>query len=119
MLNGLKRPGADDYTVLNTPISIYKNTLIVGTRVSESAPALLGDIRAFDATSGRLIWTFHTIPKPGEYGYKTWEKNNYKNVGGANNWMGMAVDSKRGIVFVPTGSAAFDFYGGNKFNPFF
>jgi quinoprotein glucose dehydrogenase len=114
LLEGLKRPGSDDYTVLNTPISIYKNTLIVGTRVSESAPALLGDIRAFDATSGRLIWTFHTIPKPGEYGYKTWEKNNYKNVGGANNWMGMAVDSKRGIVFVPTGSAAFDFYGGNR-----
>jgi len=114
LLEGIKRPGSDDYTVLNTPISIYKNTLIVGTRVSESAPALLGDIRAFDATSGRLIWTFHTIPKPGEYGYKTWEKNNYKNVGGANNWMGMAIDSKRGIVFVPTGSAAFDFYGGNR-----
>ena len=114
LLNGLKRPGADEYTVLNTPISIYKNTLIVGTRVSETAPALLGDIRAFDANSGRLIWTFHTIPKPGEYGYKTWEKDNYKNVGGANNWMGMAVDSKRGIVFVPTGSAAFDFYGGNR-----
>jgi quinoprotein glucose dehydrogenase len=100
--------------VLNTPISIYKNTLIVGTRVSESAPALLGDIRAFDANSGQLIWTFHTIPKPGEFGYKTWEKANYKHVGGANNWMGMAVDSKRGIVFVPTGSAAFDFYGGNR-----
>lgn len=114
LLNGLKRPGADEYTVLNTPISIYKNTLIVGTRVSESAPALLGDIRAFDANTGRIIWTFHTIPKPGEYGYKTWEKNNYQNVGGANNWMGMAVDSKRGIVFVPTGSAAFDFYGGNR-----
>ena len=114
LLEGIRRPGSDDYAVLNTPISIYKNTLIVGTRVSESAPALLGDIRAFDATSGRLIWTFHTIPKPGEYGYKTWEKNNYKNVGGANNWMGMAVDSKRGIVFVPTGSAAFDFYGGNR-----
>ena len=114
LLEGIKRPGADEYTVLNTPISIYKNTLIVGTRVSESAPALLGDIRAFDANSGRLIWTFHTIPKPGEYGYNTWEKSNYKNIGGANNWMGMAVDDKRGIVFVPTGSAAFDFYGGNR-----
>ena len=114
LLEGIKRPGADEYTVLNTPISIYKNTLIVGTRVSESAPALLGDIRAFDAISGQLIWTFHTIPKPGEFGYKTWEKANYKHVGGANNWMGMAIDSKRGIVFVPTGSAAFDFYGGNR-----
>ena len=82
--------------------------------MSESAPALLGDIRAFDANTGRLIWTFHTIPKPGEFGNKTWEKENYKHVGGANSWMGMAVDSKRGIVFVPTGSAAFDFYGGNR-----
>jgi len=114
LLEGLKRPGADDYAVLNTPISIYKNTLIVGTRVSETAPALLGDIRAFDANTGRLIWTFHTIPKPGEYGYKTWEKDNYKHVGGANNWMGMAIDSERGILYAPTGSAAFDFYGGNR-----
>jgi quinoprotein glucose dehydrogenase len=114
LLNGLKRPGADEYTVLNTPISIYKNTLIVGTRVSESAAALLGDIRAFDAISGRLLWTFHTIPKPGEYGYNTWEKTNYKHVGGANSWMGMAIDPKLGIVYVPTGSAAFDFYGGNR-----
>lgn len=114
LVDGIKRPGADDYSVLNTPISIYKNTLIVGTRVSESASALLGDVRAFDASSGRLIWTFHTIPKPGEFGYKTWEKTNYTHVGGANSWMGMAVDSKRGIVYVPTGSAAFDFYGGNR-----
>ena len=114
LLEGIKRPGADEYAVLNTPISMYKNTLIVGTRVSESAPALLGDIRAFDANSGRLIWTFHTIPKPGEYGYETWEKANYKNVGGANSWMGMAIDAERGIVFAPTGSAAFDFYGGNR-----
>ncbi|WP_390890891.1 outer membrane protein assembly factor BamB family protein [Emticicia fluvialis] len=111
---GIVRPGADDYVVANTPPSVYKNVLIVGTRVSESATALLGDVRAYDVISGRLIWTFRTIPRPGEYGYNTWEKDNYKNVGGANSWMGMAVDQKRGIVFIPTGSAAFDFYGGNR-----
>jgi quinoprotein glucose dehydrogenase len=114
LIDGIQRPGADDYVVCNTPVSVYKNILIVGTRVAESATALLGDIRAYDTRTGRKIWTFHTIPRPGEYGYSTWEKQNYQNLGGANSWMGMAVDTKRGIVFAPTGSAAFDFYGGNR-----
>lgn len=114
LIDGLKRPGADEYVISNTPPSIYKNVLIVGTRVSESATALLGDIRAYDVRTGRKIWTFHTIPRPGEFGYKTWEKQNHKNIGGANNWMGMALDTEKGIVYAPTGSAAFDFYGGNR-----
>lgn len=114
LIDGIKRSGADEYVISNTPAVVFKNTLIVGTRVSESATALLGDIRAFDARTGRKIWAFHTIPRPNEYGYKTWEKNNYQNLGGANNWMGMAIDQKRGIVYAPTGSAAFDFYGGNR-----
>ena len=114
LIDGIKRPGADEYVVSNTPAVVYKNTLIVGTRVSESATALLGDIRAFDARTGHKIWTFHTIPRPNEFGYATWEKQNYQNLGGANNWMGMAIDQKRGIVYAPTGSAAFDFYGGNR-----
>lgn len=114
LIDGIKRPGADEYVVSNTPAVVYKNTLIVGTRVSESATALLGDIRAFDARTGHKIWTFHTIPRPNEFGYATWEKQNYQNLGGANNWMGIALDQKRGIVYAPTGSAAFDFYGGNR-----
>ncbi|RYU95454.1 outer membrane protein assembly factor BamB family protein [Emticicia agri] len=112
--DGITRPGADEYVVGNTPATVYKNVLIVGTRVSESASALLGDIRAYDVKTGKKIWTFHTIPRPGEYGYNTWEKQNYQNTGGANSWMGMAIDRQRGIVYVPTGSAAFDFYGGNR-----
>jgi quinoprotein glucose dehydrogenase len=114
LIEGIKRAGADEYVISNTPAVVFKNHLIVGTRVSESATALLGDIRAYDAKTGRIIWTFHTIPHPNEYGYDTWEKQNYQNLGGANNWMGMAIDQKRGIVYVPTGSAAFDFYGGNR-----
>ena len=114
LIGGIKRPGADEYVISNTPAVVFKNTLIVGTRVSESATALLGDIRAFDTRTGRKLWTFHTIPKPNEYGYNSWEKQNYQNLGGANNWMGMAIDQKRGIVYAPTGSAAFDFYGGNR-----
>lgn len=114
LVDGITRPGSDNYTVLNTPVSIYKNHVIVGSRVAEGPTALLGDIRSFDAISGELKWTFKTIPEPGELGYETWELDNYKNLGGANNWMGMAVDEKRGLVFAPTGSAAFDFYGGNR-----
>jgi quinoprotein glucose dehydrogenase len=114
LIDGIIRPGADDYVISNTPASIYQNVLIVGTRVSESATALKGDIRAYDVRTGRKIWAFHTIPHPGEYGYDTWQKENHKNIGGANNWMGMAVDTERGIVYAPTGSAAFDFYGGNR-----
>ena len=114
LVDGVRRPGSDEYFALNTPVAIFKNLLIVGGRLAESSSAMLGDIRAFDAISGKLVWTFHTIPRPGEFGYETWEKDNYKNLGGANNWMGMAIDTEREIIFAPTGSAAFDFYGGNR-----
>ena len=111
---GLARPGADEYVVSNTPGVVYKNLLIMGHRVSEIAPALPGDVRAYDLRTGRLVWTFHTIPHPGEYGADTWPKDGYRNFGGANNWMGMAIDRQRGIVYAPTGSAAFDLYGGSR-----
>lgn len=112
---GIDRPGADDYVRANTPNVVYKNSLIVGARVGEGAEALLGDIRAFDVRRGQLIWTFHTIPQPGEYGYDTWQPSlPRQRLGGANAWAGMAIDRQRGIVYAPTGSAAFDFYGGNR-----
>src|SRR5437764_846438 len=69
---------------------------------------------ALDAATGRLRWSFHTIPHPGEFGYDTWPKDAWKSSGGANNWAGMSVDEKRGIVYAPTGSAAFDFYGADR-----
>src|SRR5690606_2034366 len=59
-------------------------------------------------------WTFHTIPHPGEYGYDSWPEGAWTEMGGANGWSGMSVDHQRGIVFVPTGSAAYDFYGGDR-----
>ncbi len=112
---GIDRPGADDYVRANTPTVVYKNLIIVGTRVSENETALLGDIRAFDVRTGTLVWTFHTIPQPGEYGYDTWSPAQPRQrLGGANAWAGMAIDRKRGIVYVPTGSAASDFYGGYR-----
>ena len=99
---------------LTTPGIIYKDLYIVGGRTPESLPASLGDIRAYDVRTGQLRWTFHTIPRPGEFGYETWPTNAWTYSGAANNWAGMAVDAKRGIVYVPTGSAASDFYGANR-----
>ena len=99
---------------LTTPGIVYRDLLIVGGRVSESLPASPGDIRAYDARSGKLRWSFHTVPRPGEFGYETWPPDAWKYSGGANNWAGMAVDDARGAVYVPTGSAAADFYGDNR-----
>lgn len=112
--DGLSRPGADEYVVYNTPGVIFENLLITGIRVSEGPTALPGDVRAFDVKTGKLVWTFHTIPQKGEFGSDTWPENARLNNGGANSWMGMAIDRKNAIVYVPTGSAAFDFYGGDR-----
>jgi quinoprotein glucose dehydrogenase len=99
---------------LTSPGIVYKDLVIVGGRNPETLPAAPGDVRAYDLRTGKLRWSFHTIPHPGEFGYETWPKDAWKYSGAANNWAGMAVDAKRGIVYVPTGSAAFDFYGGNR-----
>ncbi|MCO5949598.1 outer membrane protein assembly factor BamB family protein [Mucilaginibacter flavidus] len=98
-----------------TPGVIYKDILIVGTRVAESEDAAPGHVRAYDVMTGKLRWIFHTIPQPGEKGYETWpDKNAWQRLGGANNWAGMSLDEKRGIVYIPTGSIGGDFYGGNR-----
>ena len=98
-----------------TPGIIFGDRLIMGMRLGEGpAPAAPGHIRAFDVRTGRMVWRFHTIPQPGEPGYETWPPNAYTHIGGANVWSGFAVDEKRGLVFCPTGSAAFDFWGGNR-----
>jgi quinoprotein glucose dehydrogenase len=99
---------------LTSPGVVYKDLIIVGGRNPETLPAAPGDVRAYDVRSGKLRWSFHTIPHPGEFGYETWPQDAWKYSGAANNWAGMAVDPKRGIVYVPTGSAAFDFYGANR-----
>ena len=100
--------------VSNTPGVIYKNIIIMGSRVHEGPNAAPGYIRAFDVVTGKLMWTFNTIPKPGEYGYETWPADAWQRIGGANSWSGMTVDTQRGIIFCGTGSASFDFYGGNR-----
>lgn len=99
---------------LTSPGVIYKDLIIVGGRNPETQPAPPGDIRAFDVHTGALRWRFHTIPHPGETGYDTWPKDAWKTAGAANNWAGMTLDERRGIVYVPTGSAVPDFYGGDR-----
>jgi quinoprotein glucose dehydrogenase len=99
---------------LTTPGVIYQDLMIVGGRVGEALPTSPGDIRAYDVRTGALRWAFHTIPHPGESGYDTWPKQAWEYSGGANNWPGMALDERTGIVYVPTGSAASDFYGADR-----
>jgi quinoprotein glucose dehydrogenase len=110
----LGRDAASQSVRLTTPGVIYRDLLILGGRVSEGLPASPGYVRAYDVRTGALRWTFRTIPQPGEHGYDTWPKDAWQYIGGANSWPGMTLDVKRGLVFVPTGSAAADFYGGNR-----
>jgi quinoprotein glucose dehydrogenase len=111
---GLGRDFHTQSIVLTTPGIIYKDLIIVGGREPESHPAPPGTIRAYDVRTGALRWQFHTIPHPGEPGYDTWPKDAWKTAGAANNWAGMTLDARRGILYVPTGSAVFDFYGGDR-----
>jgi quinoprotein glucose dehydrogenase len=110
----LGRDPETGFIALTSPAVVYKDLFIVGGRESETLPALPGDIRAYDVRTGKLRWSFHTIPHPGEFGYETWSKDAWQKSGAANNWTGMTVDQKTGILYVPTGSAAFDFYGGDR-----
>jgi quinoprotein glucose dehydrogenase len=111
---GLGRDPATVSIDLTSPGIVYNDLIIVGGREPETLPAPPGDIRAYDVQSGALRWSFHTIPHPGEDGYDTWPKDGWQRSGAANNWAGMAIDAKRGILYAPTGSAAFDFYGGDR-----
>lgn len=109
--NLIEGDASNQFAALTSPGIIYKDMIIVGFRAPETKPALPGDIRAYDVQTGKLRWIFHTIPHPGEAGYETWPKDAWKTAGSANNWAGMSIDDKRGIVYVPTGSAVSDFYG--------
>jgi quinoprotein glucose dehydrogenase len=111
---GLGDDAADLFVTANTPGVVFEDLLILGHRTAESLPAAPGHVRAFDVRTGELVWVFHTIPRPGELGYDTWPEDAWKRSGGANAWAGMSLDRDRGVVYVPTGSAAYDFYGGDR-----
>ena len=103
-----------DYGPTSAPV-VWKDSIIVGFACGEGpGPTAPGDIRAFDVKTGAQVWRFHTVPKPGEFGNETWAGDSWKDRGGANAWGGLSVDSERGLVFAGLGSAAFDFYGGDR-----
>lgn len=112
--DGLSRDASRLFVVANSPGVVFEDLLILGMRVAEGHPAAPGDIRAYDVRTGEIRWTFHTIPHPGEFGYDTWPPDAWKSIGGANAWAGMSLDPERGIVYIPTGSPAYDFYGADR-----
>ncbi len=123
--NGLTelKAGMDDRDVANLRISsnnpgkIYENLIIMSlmpTNVGDNYSATPGDIHAYDVRTGKLVWTFHSVPRPGEFGYNTWPDGAWKTAGGVHNWNESTVDEKRGIVFIPFGTARYDFYGANR-----
>ncbi len=112
--DGLDRDVTGLFVAARTPGIVYRDLLIQGTSLSEGPATAPGHIRAYDVRTGRIRWIFHTIPHPGEFGYETWPEDAYERVGGANAWSGLSLDARRGLVFLPTGSAAFDFWGGNR-----
>src|SRR6266568_760242 len=98
----------------STPGRVFEDLLILGSATNQGYGSAPGDIRAFDVRTGKLVWTFHTIPRPGEFGYDTWPKDAWKRIGGANVWGEFSVDEKRGIVYAPTASAKYNFYGADR-----
>ena len=111
---GLARAEGTSITVQsNNPGKVWKNLLILGSAPGENFISPPGDIRAYDVVTGKKVWQFYTVPRPGDFGYETWPPNAYKYVGGSNNW-GCRVDQERGIVYIPTGSATYDFYGADR-----
>ena len=97
-----------------SPGRIFENLIIVGSNTGEGYGSPPGDVRAFDVITGKLVWTFHTIPRPGEYGYDTWPADAWQYAGGANVWGEITVDRKNGIAFFPTGSPTHDLYGADR-----
>ena len=115
LTQGLDRDISGLAYYITTPGVVFKDLLILGSTTGEgprlSAP---GHVRAFDVRTGKQKWIFHTIPHPGEYGYETWSRDSWKYSGGTNVWGGLTIDTKRGMVFLATGSPTFDFWGGDR-----
>jgi quinoprotein glucose dehydrogenase len=100
---------------MTSPPTIYKNLVICGALTADGEPqGPSGDVRAFDARTGKLVWRFHVIPQPGEFGHETWEGDSWKDRAAANAWSMLTVDAERGIVFLPLTSPATDMYGGDR-----
>ncbi|MBL9211863.1 MAG: PQQ-binding-like beta-propeller repeat protein [Opitutaceae bacterium] len=112
---GLDRdPKAIALVQSTTPGRVFEDLLILGSATNQGYGSAPGDIRAYHARTGQLVWTFRTVPRPGEPGAETWPADARRNVGGANVWSEFTVDERRGIVFAPTASAKYNFYGADR-----
>jgi quinoprotein glucose dehydrogenase len=112
--NALWRPARNPLQTSN-PGRVFENLIIVSLPAQgagyDSTPA---DVQAYDVRTGKIVWTFHSIPHPGEEGYETWPEGAFRGAGGVHNWSELTIDEQRGIAFIPFGTARFDFYGGNR-----
>lgn len=93
---------------------VFENLIIIGAETGDSYMSPHGDIRAFDVITGKLVWQFHTLPRPGDVGYDTWPKDAYKYVSSVNNWGELSLDAKRGIVYIVTSEPGYGFYGASR-----
>ena len=110
IMNGL--PNA--YYGYSSPANIYKNLAIIGSRVQEApSKGAAGDVRAWDIRTGKLAWTFHTVPRPGEKFHDTWDGDSWQQRSGVNVWNMLTIDEKRGIAYLPIAAPTFDRYGGD------
>jgi quinoprotein glucose dehydrogenase len=98
----------------STPGRIFENLILLGSAPGEAYFAGPGHLRAYDVVTGALVWTFHTIPQPGEFGYDTWPKDAWKYAGGVNVWGEISLDAKRGIAYFPVSSPTYDYYGADR-----
>jgi quinoprotein glucose dehydrogenase len=115
MREGLARAeGTSTRAMPASPGRIWRNTIVFGGQSGEAFVTPPGDIRAYDVVTGKRLWQFNTVPLPGQFGYETNPKEGYKYIGGANNWGELSIDDERGIVYIPTGSATYDFYGADR-----
>jgi glucose dehydrogenase len=111
---GLDRDAENVDQQSRLPGRVFENLIILGSATNQEYTSAPGDIRAFDVRTGALVWTFHTVPVAGEPGAETWPEGARAKVGGANNWAELSIDVTRGIVYVPTASGKFNFYGGYR-----
>lgn len=112
---GLDRdPAAISRIQSGMPGKIFEDLIILGSAPGESYLSAPGHLRAYHVVTGELVWTFRTIPHPGEYGYDTWPEDAYKYAGGVNTWAEISVDEERGIAYFPVGSPTYDYYGADR-----
>ena len=97
-----------------SPGHVFENLIVLGSAPGELYDSPPGDLRAYDVLTGKTVWTFHTVPRPGEYGYDTWPPDAWKQGGGNNTWSEFAIDEKRGIAYFPLGSPTYDLYGADR-----